>query len=119
MIKVVFGDSRNMREVEDNSVGLVLTSPPYYNAPFDFPDLFPSYADYLSLLNEAGKEIFRVLEKGRVAVFVTADVRIDGELYPIVADLIKIMQSLGFKYQERIHSASLITFSICCASCCM
>jgi site-specific DNA-methyltransferase (adenine-specific)/site-specific DNA-methyltransferase (cytosine-N4-specific) len=102
MIKVIFGDSRNMKEVEDNSVGLVLTSPPYYNAPFDFPDLFPSYADYLSLLNEVGKEIFRVLEKGRVAVFVTADVRIDGELYPIVADLIKIMQSLGFKYQERI-----------------
>jgi len=91
-----------MKEVEDNSVGLVLTSPPYYNAPFDFPDLFPSYADYLSLLNGVGKEIFRVLEEGRVAVFVTADVRIHGELYPIVANLIKIMQSLGFKYQERI-----------------
>lgn len=28
--------------------------------------------------------------------------RIDGVLYPIVADLIKIMQDLGFKYQERI-----------------
>jgi len=102
MMRVIFGDSRNMKEVEDNSVGLVLTSPPYYNAPFDFPDLFPSYDDYLSLLNGVGKEIFRVLEEGRVAVFVAADVRIDGELYPIVADLIKIMQSLGFKYQERI-----------------
>ncbi|BBG23154.1 Modification methylase MjaI [Sulfuracidifex tepidarius] len=42
------------------------------------------------------------MEKGRAAVFVTADVRIDGVLYPIVADLIKIMQDLGFKYQERI-----------------
>jgi len=51
-MKVIFGDSRNMKEVEDNSVGLVLTSPPYYNAPFDFPDLFPSYSDYLSLLND-------------------------------------------------------------------
>jgi len=102
MMRVIFGDSRNMKEVEDNSVGLVLTSPPYYNAPFDFPDLFPSYDDYLSLLKGVGKEIFRVLEEGRVAVFVVADVRIDGELYPIVADLIKIMQSLGFKYQERI-----------------
>jgi len=101
-MKVIFGDSRNMKEVEDNSVGLVLTSPPYYNAPFDFPDLFPSYSDYLSLLNEVGKEVFRVLEEGRVAVFVVADMRVDGVLYPIVADLIKIMQSLGFKYQERI-----------------
>ncbi|MCI4407554.1 MAG: site-specific DNA-methyltransferase [Thermofilum sp.] len=101
-IKIIFGDSRNMKEVEDNSIGLVLTSPPYYNAPFDFPDLFPSYDDYLSLLRDVGREIFRVLESGRVAVFVISDVRIEGELYPIVADLIKIMQSLGFKYQERI-----------------
>jgi site-specific DNA-methyltransferase (adenine-specific)/site-specific DNA-methyltransferase (cytosine-N4-specific) len=91
-----------MKEIKDNSVGLVLTSPPYYNAPFDFPDLFPSYSDYLKMLNEVGKEIFRVLEEGRVAVFVTSDIRINGELYPIVADLIKIMQKLGFKYQERI-----------------
>ena len=81
-VRVIFGDSRSMKEVKDNSVGLVLTSPPYYNAPFDFPDLFPSYANYLSLLNGVGKEIFRVLEEGRVAVFVTADVRIHGELYP-------------------------------------
>jgi len=101
-MKIVFGDSRNMKEVVNNSIGLVLTSPPYYNAPFDFPDLFPSYGDYLSLLKDVGKEIFRVLEEGRVAVFVVSDIRIDGEFYPIVADLIKIMQSLGFKYQERI-----------------
>ncbi len=102
MIKIVFGDARNMGEIKDKTVGLVLTSPPYYNAPFDFPDLFPSYNAYLELLRDAGREIFRVLEEGRVAVFVTADVRIDGELYPIVADLIRIMRELGFKYQERI-----------------
>jgi len=101
-MKVIFGDSRNMKEVQDESIGLVVTSPPYYNAPFDFPDLFPSYNDYLSLLKDVGKEIFRVLEEGRVAVFVVSDIRVDGEFYPIVADLIKIMQSLGFKYQERI-----------------
>jgi len=101
-MKIIFGDSRNMKEVENNSIGLVLTSPPYYNAPYDFPDLFPSYNDYLNMINEVGKEIFRVLEDGRISVFVIGDVRIDGELYPITADLIKIMLNLGFKYQERI-----------------
>ena len=101
-MKIIFGDSRNMKEVENNSISLVLTSPPYFNAPYDFPDLFPSYDDYLNLLNEVGKEIFRVLKEGRTAVFVVGDVRIDGELYPITADLIKIMLNLGFKYQERI-----------------
>ena len=29
--KVILGDSRRMLEVEDNSVQLVLTSPPYYH----------------------------------------------------------------------------------------
>ncbi|TRM96464.1 site-specific DNA-methyltransferase, partial [Sulfolobus sp. E1] len=52
MIKVIFGDSRDMHEVSDKSIGLVLTSPPYYNAPFDFPDLFSSYEEYLQLLND-------------------------------------------------------------------
>jgi site-specific DNA-methyltransferase (cytosine-N4-specific) len=29
--KVFFGDARDMRELPDNSVGLVVTSPPYFN----------------------------------------------------------------------------------------
>jgi len=102
MIKIIFGDSRNMKEIKDNSIDLVVTSPPYYNAPYDFPDLFPSYTDYLNMLNDIGKEIFRVLKEGRVSVFVVGDIRINGVLYSITADLIKIMQNLGFKYQERI-----------------
>ena len=101
-MKIVFGDSRNMKEIKDNSIDLVVTSPPYYNAPYDFPDLFPSYTDYLNMLNDIGKEIFRVLKEGRVSVFVVGDIRINGVLYSITADLIKIMQNLGFKYQERI-----------------
>ena len=34
-VRVIFGDSRNMKEVKDNSVGLVLTSPPYYESLAD------------------------------------------------------------------------------------
>ncbi|MEM0439402.1 MAG: site-specific DNA-methyltransferase [Desulfurococcaceae archaeon] len=101
-IRVIFGDSRRMIELSDNSVHLVVTSPPYYNAPFDFPGLFKSYDEFLELLRNVGREIYRVLSPGRVACFVTQDVRIDGVLYPIVPDLIRIMLSLGFEYQERI-----------------
>ncbi|MEM1928056.1 MAG: site-specific DNA-methyltransferase [Acidilobaceae archaeon] len=102
-VKVVFGSSESMRELGDGSVHLVVTSPPYYNAPFDFPDLFPSYDDYLGLLRRVGGEVFRVLADGRVACFVTQDVRVGGRLYPIVADLIHIMvYEVGFEYQEKI-----------------
>jgi len=102
-VKVVFGSSESMREVPDESVHLVVTSPPYYNAPFDFPDLFSSYEDFLKLLKSVGGEIFRVLRPGRYACFVTQDVRIDGKLYPIVSDLIHLMiHEVGFEYQEKI-----------------
>ena len=57
-IKIIFGDSRNMQEIPDNSVHLVTTSPPYYNAPFDFPGLFESYDEYLGMLRAVGKELF-------------------------------------------------------------
>ncbi|HII60849.1 DNA-methyltransferase [Pyrococcus horikoshii] len=102
-IKIVFGSSENMEEIPDNSVHLVVTSPPYYNAPFDFPGLFSSYEEYLNLLRKVGKELMRVLQPGRYACFVTQDVRIEGKLYPIVSDLIHIMvHELGFEYQDKI-----------------
>ena len=100
--KIIFGDSRDMKEIKDGSVHLVLTSPPYFNAPFDFPELFESYMDYLNLIRDVGKEIYRVLADGRIACFVVQDVRIEGELYPIVADIIKIMQDIGFRYRDKI-----------------
>ena len=102
-VKIIFGDSQNMKEVENDSVHLVVTSPPYYNAPFDFPDLFKDYDEYLNTLRNVGKELYRVLQPGRVACFVTQDVRIEGKLYPIVADIIEIMvHEVGFEYQEKI-----------------
>ena len=55
--KLIFGDAENMKELEDKSVHLVVTSPPYFNAPFDYPDLFESYEVYLSEMREITKEL--------------------------------------------------------------
>ena len=100
---VVFGDARDMRELLGGSVQLVVTSPPYFNAPFDYPGLFRNYDEYLDMLRGVGREINRVLSPGRVACFVVQDVRIEGKLYPIVSDLINIMvRELGFEYRDRI-----------------
>ena len=51
-IRVFFGDLRKMtaKEIADGEVSLIVTSPPYYNAPFDYPGLFPTYDDYLALI---------------------------------------------------------------------
>jgi site-specific DNA-methyltransferase (adenine-specific)/site-specific DNA-methyltransferase (cytosine-N4-specific) len=103
IIKIIFGNAENMKEVDSNSIHLIVTSPPYYNAPFDFPNLFNSYDEFLKLLKNVGKELIRVLKPGRCACFVTQDVRIEGKLYPIVSDLIHIMvYDIGFEYQDKI-----------------
>jgi len=92
-----------MGELQDSSVHLVVTSPPYYNAPFDFPGLFRDYDEYLELIECVGRELYRVLKEGRVACFVIQDVRIEGKLYPIVADIIGVMtRKVGFNYRDKI-----------------
>ncbi|MEM3290950.1 MAG: site-specific DNA-methyltransferase [Candidatus Micrarchaeaceae archaeon] len=99
---IVFGDCRNMKELPDGSVHLIVTSPPYFNAPFDYPELFKDYDDFLGLMRDVAKELNRVLARGRIACFITQDVRVKGKLYPVPADIVKIMVEEGFDYRDRI-----------------
>jgi DNA modification methylase len=100
--RVVFGDCRTMREIPDGSVHLMVTSPPYYNAPFDYPGLFRDYDEFLGLMREFSKELYRVLAPGRIACFVTDDMLVEGEKFPVVADTTRIMLDAGFRYRDRI-----------------
>lgn len=100
--RVIFGDAQSMPELLDESVHLVVTSPPYFNAPFDYPDLFPSYEAYLRTMEKVAKEVFRVLKVGRVACVICDDVLVDGERYPIVADMTRLFMDAGFRYRDRI-----------------
>jgi DNA modification methylase len=100
--KVIFGSSEDMRELKKKSIHLVVTSPPYFNAPFDYPDLFKSYKEFLTLISNVAKELKRVLDNGRIACFVCDDTLIKKKKYPVVADITKIFVQEGFKYRERI-----------------
>ena len=100
--KVVFGNCVNMSELNDNSIHLTVTSPPYFNAPFDYPDLYKSYDEYLSMLTKLSVELFRVTAEGRIAAFVVDDMLVNGDKFPVVADLTKIMMNSGFRYRDRI-----------------
>lgn len=100
--KLIIGSCVNIPEIPDGSIHLALTSPPYFNAPFDYKGLFRDYDRYLNILRKFSKEIFRVLKKGRIFVLNIDDMLIDGEKFPIVADAIKIFQKAGFRYRDRI-----------------
>jgi modification methylase len=100
--RVVFGDCRKMREVPDGSIQLTVTSPPYYNAPFDYPGMFRNYDEFLELIQDLCRDLFRVTAPGRIVCFVTDDMLVKGEKYPVVADITKLMRDAGFRYRDRI-----------------
>ncbi len=72
--RIVCGDARDMRGVADNSVALVVTSPPYfagkeYETALGEGHVPGSYLDYLVMLRDVFHECRRVLEPGgRIAV---------------------------------------------------
>jgi len=109
-LRVFFGDLRKMTstEVADGEVSLIVTSPPYFNAPFDYPDLFPSYDDYLDLINSFASQSRRVLGRGRICAIVTDDMLVKegggrrGRKYPLVADTTRIFLDEGFLYRDKI-----------------
>jgi DNA modification methylase len=109
-LRVFFGDLRKMTptEVADGEVSLIVTSPPYFNAPFDYPDLFPSYGDYLNMIRSFASQSRRVLGRGRICAIVTDDMLVKeesgrrGRKYPLVADTTRIFLDEGFLYRDKI-----------------
>ena len=100
--KLIIGSCENMKEIPDESVHLMVTSPPYFNAPFDYKELFKTYSHYLDVLRNAAQEIYRVLQEGRIAALNIDDMLVDGEKFPITADATKIFLEAGFRYRDRI-----------------
>ncbi|MEY4339040.1 MAG: hypothetical protein RLZ14_890, partial [Actinomycetota bacterium] len=72
--RIVVGDARDMREVADNSVALVVTSPPYfagkaYEEALGEGHIPANYVEYLQMLTDVFRECARVLQPGgRIAV---------------------------------------------------
>src|SRR5438093_13047074 len=97
-------------EVADGDVSLIVTSPPYFNAPFDYPDLFPTYEDYLDLIRSFAAQSKRVLGKGRICAIVTDDMLVKeeggsrGRKYPLVADTTRIVLDEGYLYRDKTTS---------------
>jgi site-specific DNA-methyltransferase (adenine-specific) len=72
--RIIVGDSRDMQAVPDNSVALVVTSPPYfagkeYEVALGEGHVPADYLEYLTMLRDVFAECRRVLEPGgRIAV---------------------------------------------------
>lgn len=99
---LIVGDCQSMEEIADETIHMIITSPPYYNAPHDYKDLYENYDVYLSMLKNVMKELYRVLIEGRIFILNIDDMLVEGVKYPILADAIKLAMAAGFRYRDRI-----------------
>ncbi len=102
--KIVIGDSRDMREVEDESVHLIVTSPPYPMIEM-WDDMFrrvgcKTYDEMHEYLADVWKECYRVLIEGGIACINIGDATrtVNGRfrLFPNHARVIEHCEKIGF-----------------------
>jgi site-specific DNA-methyltransferase (adenine-specific) len=97
--RITLGDSRNMDFLPDNSVHLMITSPPY-GVGKDYDDNL-TLVEYLSLLEDAFKETWRVLVPGGRAAINIANIGRKPYI-PLHAYIIEIMHKIGFHMRGEI-----------------
>jgi site-specific DNA-methyltransferase (adenine-specific) len=110
--RALFADSRRMIELAEASVGLSVTSPPYWCIKdYTHPDQIgfdQTYDEYLQDLTEVLKECHRVLAPGcRAAVnigdqYLRASEHGRYRVQPIPADLIRAGRDIGFDFMGNI-----------------
>ena len=110
--KIIIGDSRKMLEVEDNSIDLVVTSPPYWHIK-DYGvegqiGYGQSLHEYLKDLYRVWKECYRVLKPGRRLCINLGDQFARSAIYgkykviPLHAECIAQCENIGFDYMGSI-----------------
>lgn len=109
---IIHGDSRNMQELPNESVHLIVTSPPYWqlkdygvNNQIGFDD---SYEQYINHLNLVWQECFRVLHNGcRLCVnigdqFARSVYYGRYKVIPIHSEIIRFCETIGFDFMGQI-----------------
>ncbi len=110
--RIIFGDSRRMPELEDESIHLVVTSPPYWCIKdYAHPAQLghdQEYEEYLEGLGKVISECHRVLHPGcRAAVnigdqYLRASEHGRYRVQPIPADIIGLARRMGFDFMGNI-----------------
>ncbi len=110
--KIICGDSRQMKELSDNSVNLVITSPPYWQLKDYGTDnqigYNDSYENYINNLNLVWQECYRVLQNGcRLCInigdqFARSVYYGRYKIIPIRTEIIKFCEIMGFDYMGAI-----------------
>ena len=114
---------KNISEIskilEENSIDLVITSPPYWdilnqrrsadrkkikNYSDSEKDLgnIESYQEFLEKVKSGFKEVYKVLKKGKYCIVIVMDIRKKSNFYPLHIDVIKKLEEIGFELDDIV-----------------
>lgn len=110
-LTVILGDSRRLDCIDDASINLIVTSPPYWNkADYGKREVnigsVEGYQNFLNTIKPAFAECFRILQPGRKLCLVTAHVNQHTDhgllTFPLATDFTVILREVGFVLVNEI-----------------
>ncbi|MCX8185319.1 MAG: DNA methyltransferase [Sulfolobales archaeon] len=109
-IKTYVGDARNLDLIEDESIDLIATHPPYVNiVRYDkegriWGDLSAvrSIDEYVDGMREIAKESYRVLKPGRFCAILVGDIRRRRHHVPVAFRTMQAFLDAGFILREDV-----------------
>ena len=118
--EIICDNSNNLlKHVKEDSVDLVVTSPPYWNIlnqkrTADNKDIrtystskndignVENYEEFLQSLKNIFQETYKALKMNRLCISVVMDIRKKDKFFPLHEDQTRIMKEIGFELEEYV-----------------
>lgn len=106
-IEVQLGDACNLKNIDDNSIDLICTHPPYadiikYSDYIDGDLSHLKYKEFLVAIEKVASECYRFLKKDKFCAIAMGDTRKNGMVQPLGFEVMQRFINAGFKQKEII-----------------
>lgn len=106
-IRIIKGNATNISFINDSSIDLICTHPPYaniikYSSNLNGDLSLLSLDDFLKSMEAVAKESFRVLKENKYCAFLMGDIRRHGYVYPLGFQCLSKYLNAGFHLKEIV-----------------
>lgn len=118
--KIIYGDARNLEQVKDETIDLIISHPPYlgyinYSNIFKLANKLIGYSydtiktndisttsltKYMNNMKKIFDEMYRVSKIGKYVCVIVGDNRVNGDLIPTFSYFISYANSIGLKLKD-------------------
>lgn len=101
------GDARQLIGINDESIDLICTHPPYANIIQYSEDIEEDLShlkipEFIEAMKDVARESYRVLKKGKFCAILMGDTRIKGHVQPLGMQVMQTFVDAGFTLKEII-----------------